>query len=115
MLDEVKPDLVSIGRRWLDQHRDIVVETANRGVHIYLEKPLCCTLAEADQMADALNRDTKLVIAHTTRHSPKTKVVQTDDCRRQDRPNHWSSAAAARKISAAAAKTCGCSARTSWT
>ncbi len=77
MLDEVKPDLVSIGCRWLDQHRDIVVETANRGVHIYLEKPLCRTLAEADEMVYALERThAKLVIAHTTRHSPKTKVVE---------------------------------------
>jgi predicted dehydrogenase len=77
MLDEVKPDVVSVGCRWLDEHRNIVVEAANRGVHIYLEKPLCRTLAEADQMADALNRThTKLVCAHTTRHSPKTKVVQ---------------------------------------
>ncbi len=77
MLDEVKPDLVSIGCRWLDQHRDIVVEAANRGVHIYLEKPLCRTLAEADEMADALEQThTKLVIAHTTRHSPKTEAMQ---------------------------------------
>src|SRR5690606_9279903 len=77
MFDEVKPDLVSIGCRWLDQHRDIVVEAANRGIHIYLEKPLCRTLAEADEMVDALERShTKLVCAHTTRHSPKIKVAQ---------------------------------------
>ncbi len=77
MLDELKPDLVSIGCRWLDQHRDIVVACADRGVHMYLEKPLCRTLAEADDMAYALEKThTKLVIAHTTRHSPKTKVMQ---------------------------------------
>lgn len=77
MLDEVKPDVVSIGCRWLDQHRDIVVETAGRGVHIYLEKPLCRTLAEADEMAQALEKThAKLVCAHTTRHSPRLKVMQ---------------------------------------
>jgi predicted dehydrogenase len=77
MLDEVKPSLVSIGCRWLDQHRDMVVEAANRGVHIYLEKPLCRTLAEADEMVDALERtQTKLVCAHTTRHSPKVAVMK---------------------------------------
>jgi predicted dehydrogenase len=77
MLDEVKPDVVSIGCRWLDQHRDIVVETASRGVHIYLEKPLCRTLAEADEMANALEKThAKLVCAHTTRHSPRLKVMQ---------------------------------------
>ncbi|REK09410.1 MAG: gfo/Idh/MocA family oxidoreductase [Planctomycetota bacterium] len=77
MLDEVKPDLVSIGCRWLDQHRDMVVEAAQRGTHIYLEKPLCRTLAEADEMAYALDKThSKLVIAHTTRHSPKTARVK---------------------------------------
>lgn len=77
MLDEVKPDVVSIGCRWLDQHRDIVVETAGRGVHIYLEKPLCRTLAEADDMVQALEKThAKLVCAHTTRHSPRLKVMQ---------------------------------------
>lgn len=77
MLDEVKPDIVSIGCRWLDQHRDIVVETGNRGVHMYLEKPLCRTLAEADEMVHAVEKThAKLVCAHTTRHSPKTKVMQ---------------------------------------
>jgi predicted dehydrogenase len=54
MLDEVKPDLVSICPRWLDEHRDMVVAAAERGVRgIYMEKPMCRTLAEADQMVAA--------------------------------------------------------------
>jgi predicted dehydrogenase len=77
MLDEVKPDLVCIGCRWLDQHRDMVVAAAERGTHIYLEKPLCRTLAEADEMVAALEKThAKLVMATTTRHSPKTAVVR---------------------------------------
>ncbi|MEX2112382.1 MAG: Gfo/Idh/MocA family oxidoreductase [Pirellulales bacterium] len=77
MLDEVKPDVVSIGPRWLDAHRDIVVNTAERGVHMYLEKPLCRTLAEADEMVAACERThSKLAIAHTTRFSPRIPVVQ---------------------------------------
>jgi predicted dehydrogenase len=77
MLDEVKPDLVAIGCRWLDQHRDMVVAAAERGTHIYLEKPLCRTLAEADEMAYTLEKThTRLVMATTTRHSPKTAVVR---------------------------------------
>ncbi len=77
MLDEVKPDVVSIGARWLDAHRDIVVETANRGIHIYLEKPLCRTLAEADEMVAACEKThAKLAIAHTTRFSPRVPVVK---------------------------------------
>jgi predicted dehydrogenase len=77
MLDEVKPQVVSIGARWLDQHRDIVVEVAGRGIHMYLEKPLCRTLAEADEMVAACERThAKLAIAHTTRLSPRMPVVQ---------------------------------------
>ena len=45
MLDEIKPDLVAIAPRWLDQHRDMVVAAAERGIHMYLEKPLARSLA----------------------------------------------------------------------
>jgi predicted dehydrogenase len=45
MLDELKPDLVSIGVTYIDQHRDMVLAAAERGVRgIYMEKPLCRTL-----------------------------------------------------------------------
>jgi hypothetical protein len=33
MLDEIQPDLVSVAPRWLDQHRDMVVASAERGAH----------------------------------------------------------------------------------
>lgn len=77
MLDTVKPDVVSIGPRWLDSHRELVIEAANRGIHMYLEKPLCRTLAEADEMVAACERThAKLAIAHTTRFSPRMPVVK---------------------------------------
>lgn len=77
MLDKVKPDVVSIGARWVDMHRELVVETAQRGVHIYLEKPLCPTLADADEMVAACERShVKLALAHQTRYSPKIPVIQ---------------------------------------
>jgi predicted dehydrogenase len=77
MLDEVNPDIVSIAPRWLDQHRDMVVAAAERGIHMYLEKPLCRTLAEADEMVAACERThAKLAIAHQTRYSPRLKVVK---------------------------------------
>ena len=41
MLDEVKPDLVSICPRWLDQHRDMVVAAAERGVRASTWKSRC--------------------------------------------------------------------------
>ncbi|HEY2892643.1 MAG TPA: Gfo/Idh/MocA family oxidoreductase, partial [Pirellulales bacterium] len=76
MLDEVKPDLVSIATRWLDGHREIVVAAADRGIHIYLEKPLARSLAEADEMVATCERThAKLAIAHQTRYSPRLPVV----------------------------------------
>src|SRR5574340_12917 len=58
MLDEAKPELVSICPRWLDQHCAMVVAAAERGVRgIYLEKPMCRTLAEADAMVAACEKN----------------------------------------------------------
>ena len=77
MLDEVKPDIVSICPRWPDQHRDMVVATAERGIHIYMEKPLCRALDEADEMVAACEaQNVKLAIAFQTRYSPKLPVIR---------------------------------------
>ena len=77
MLDKIKPDLVSVAPRWLDQHRDMVVAAAERGVRgIYLEKPMCRTPAEADEMVAACKKHrVKLAISHQTRYSPKMRVI----------------------------------------
>lgn len=79
MLDEMKPDLVTICPRWLDQHCDMVVAAAERGVRgIYLEKSLCRTLEEADRMQAACERNnTKLAIAFQIRYSQKLPVVRS--------------------------------------
>ncbi|MBM4042015.1 MAG: Gfo/Idh/MocA family oxidoreductase [Planctomycetes bacterium] len=78
LLEKEKPDLVSICPRWLDQHRDMAVAAAERGVRgIYLEKPLCRTLAEADEMAAACEKHkVKLAVAHQTRYSPRLPIVR---------------------------------------
>jgi predicted dehydrogenase len=77
MLEEVKPDLVAVAPRWLDQHKDMVVAAVENGAHVYMEKPLCRTLAEADEMVAACERThAKLAIAHTTRYSPRMPVVK---------------------------------------
>src|SRR5262245_19934909 len=72
MLDKEKPDIVAVAPRWLDAHRDMVVAVAERGCHMFLEKPLCRTLEEADEMVAACERHhVKLAIAHQTRYSPR--------------------------------------------
>lgn len=77
MLDDVKPDIITIAPRWLDQHCDMVLAAAERGVHMYLEKPMCRTLAEADRMVAACEQNNvKLAIAFQTRYSPKLQAVR---------------------------------------
>lgn len=77
MLAVVKPDLVAVGPRWLDQHCDMVVACAAAGVQgIYLEKPMCRDLAEADEMVAACEASgTKLAMATQTRYSPQVRIV----------------------------------------
>lgn len=78
MLEEMKPDLVSICPRFVDAHHDMVLAAAAAGVRgIYLEKPLCRTLEEADAMVAACEKHkVKVAVAHQTRYSPKLKVVE---------------------------------------
>ncbi|NBO93719.1 MAG: gfo/Idh/MocA family oxidoreductase [Planctomycetia bacterium] len=72
MLEKEKPRVVSVADRFLDQHRDMVVACARAGASIFLEKPMCRTLAEADEMVKAVQmHHVKLAIAHQTRYSPR--------------------------------------------
>lgn len=71
MLRKEKPELVSIGPRWLDQRVEMVEAACEAGAHIYLEKPFARDLEEADRMAAAVRRrGVKLQIAHQMRASP---------------------------------------------
>ena len=71
LLDKTKPDIVSICPRHPDQHRDMFLAAAERGIHVYMEKPMCRTPAEADEMIEAAKKyNVKLALAHITRWSP---------------------------------------------
>jgi predicted dehydrogenase len=77
MLQKERPQIVSVAPRWLDCHHDMVLACAEFGCHIFLEKPMCQTLEQADEMIAALERqDLKLAIAHQTRYSPSLRHVQ---------------------------------------
>jgi len=77
MLDKERPHFVSVADRWLDAHRDMVLACARAGASIFLEKPMCRTLAEADEMiAECEMRHVKLAIAHQTRYSPRLRRVR---------------------------------------
>src|SRR5947209_5794362 len=64
--------IVAVADRHLDQHRDMVIACAEAGASIFLEKPMCRDLVEADAMVTACERHhVKLAIAHQTRYSPR--------------------------------------------
>jgi predicted dehydrogenase len=77
LLDKTKPNIVAVCARHLGEHHDMVIAAAERGAHVYMEKPFCRSLAEADEMIAALEKNkVKLAIAHQTRYSPKLHVVR---------------------------------------
>jgi predicted dehydrogenase len=77
MLQKERPHIVSVATRHLDQHRDMVVACAQAGASIFLEKPMCRSLAEADDMVTACEKHhVKLAIAHQTRLSPRLQRVR---------------------------------------
>jgi len=77
MLAREKPDIVAIGDRFLDAHRDMVIACAEHGANMFLEKPICRTLAEADEMIAACEKHhVKVAIAHQTRYSPRADRVR---------------------------------------
>jgi len=77
LLEKERPQIVSVAPRWLDCHRDMVLACAEFGCHVFLEKPMCQTLEQADEMVAALEkRNLKLAIAHQTRYSPTLQHVQ---------------------------------------
>jgi predicted dehydrogenase len=77
MLLKERPHIVSICARWLDAHRQMVFACAEYGASIFLEKPLCRTLEEDDDMVAACERHhVKVAVAHQTRYSPRLVHVK---------------------------------------
>ncbi len=76
MLSSEKLDLVAICPRWVDQHHEMLMASAEAGCHVYMEKPFCRTLAECDEVVRAMEmRHLKLGIAHITQYSPVLDTV----------------------------------------
>jgi len=65
-----KPDIVSIAT-YSDSHADYAIKALEAGCHVFVEKPLAPTLAEAERIvAAARAHDRKLVIGYILRHHP---------------------------------------------
>jgi predicted dehydrogenase len=71
MLERERPDVVAIGPRWVSDRVAMIGAAAERGIHVYMEKPLCATPEEADTLAAAVARGRiKLNLAHQVRLAP---------------------------------------------
>lgn len=77
MLAETKPEIVAIGPREISEHRDMALAAIEAGAEgIYMEKPFCRTLAEADEIIAACDRaGAKLALAHRNRYQPVLAVI----------------------------------------
>jgi len=77
MLDETKPDIACVCPRWVDKHRDMAVAAAERGIHVYMEKPFVPSLEQADEVVAAVESNgVKFNLALWTHFSPKLHRVK---------------------------------------
>lgn len=77
MLAAVKPEIVAIGPRHLGEHRDMALAAVGAGARaIFIEKPFCRTLAEADEIvAGCEEHKVKLAVAHRNRYHPVLQAI----------------------------------------
>ncbi len=77
MIEKAKPDIIAIGPRWIDQHRDMALAAIERGIHVFMEKPFVRTLQEADELVTACEKhNVKLAVGHPTRYSPMIATIR---------------------------------------
>lgn len=69
-LAELKPDVASINT-YSDSHADFAVAALEAGCHVFVEKPLATTVADAERVVAAAKANgRKLVIGYILRHHP---------------------------------------------
>ncbi len=69
-LAELKPDVVSISTH-TDTHADYAVAALEAGAHVFVEKPLAATVADARRVVEAAKANNrKLVVGYILRHHP---------------------------------------------
>lgn len=77
MLAEMRPEIVAICPRFIDQHHAMAMAAIEAGARgLYIEKPFCRTPAEADEIIAACTRKkVRLAVAHRNRYHPVLAVV----------------------------------------
>lgn len=69
-LERLRPDLVVIAT-YSDSHADFAVAAMQAGAHVFVEKPLATTVADARRVIDcATGTGRKLVVGYILRHHP---------------------------------------------
>ncbi len=69
-LARLKPDLVSIAT-YSDTHADLAIMAMEAGAHVFVEKPLATTVADARRVqAAAMRTGRKVVVGYILRHHP---------------------------------------------
>lgn len=64
------PDLVVIAT-YSDSHAELAIQAIEAGAHVFVEKPLATTVADAQRVVDAAERHKrKLVVGYILRHHP---------------------------------------------
>lgn len=70
MLDTEQPDVVILCSRHPNDHFLQIREAAERGIHIYCEKPMTASLKEADAIVELVEKNNvKLCMAHPARYN----------------------------------------------
>ncbi|QYK41097.1 MAG: Gfo/Idh/MocA family oxidoreductase [Paracoccaceae bacterium] len=69
-LERLRPDLVCVAT-YSDSHADFAVAAMEAGAHVFVEKPLATTVADARRVADCAARTgRKVVVGYILRHHP---------------------------------------------
>ena len=69
-LARLKPDLVCVST-YSDSHADFAIAAMEAGAHVFVEKPLATTVADARRVADcAVRTGKKVVVGYILRHHP---------------------------------------------
>ncbi|MFZ1481714.1 MAG: Gfo/Idh/MocA family oxidoreductase [Paracoccaceae bacterium] len=69
-LNRLKPDLVCVST-YSDSHADFAVAAMEAGAHVFVEKPLATTVADARRVVDCAKANgKKLVVGYILRHHP---------------------------------------------
>ncbi len=77
-LAESKPDLVVVAT-YTDTHADFAIAAMQAGAHVFVEKPLAMSVAEARRVtACATDLNRKLVVGYILRHHPSWQRLVTE-------------------------------------